>query len=84
MISARITVDNSVEPKKVVIPTKVVQKGSPTRPVRFYISDVLGRAATNNITISLENGTINGQPKFVVDTDNYSAVLFVDGANGEM
>ena len=78
-----ITVDTTTAARSVIISTEDRDSGSPTNVREFIINDIAGNASVHNITISLEtSGTINGAATFVLNNDNDSAILMVDGTNG--
>lgn len=64
------------------ISTEDVASGSTDNPRMITVVDESGVAGTNNITVSLETGTINGAANVVIAT-NYGIVrLYLDGTNG--
>lgn len=78
-----ITVDTSGAARNVIISTEDRDSGSPTNVRTFIIEDIIGNAAANPITISLETaGNINGAPTFVISSDHGAVNLEVDGTNG--
>jgi len=80
-----ITVDTTAAARAVIISTEDRDSGSPTNVREFIINDIAGNAAAHNITISLETaGTINGAANFVLNNDNDSAILMIDGTNGNV
>jgi hypothetical protein len=79
-----ITTNNTAAARNIIISTEDVQSGSPTKPRVFYIADEYGQAGTNNITVSLESGNINGAANFVIAANYNSIILKVDGTNGQI
>lgn len=77
-----VTTDNSAAARNVIISTEDVQSGSTTVPRVFIITDESGNAGTNNITLSLESGNINDAANYVMNNDNESVILYLDGTNG--
>lgn len=73
--------DTSVA-RLVTISTEDVQSGSSSNPRIIIVKDEDGNAATNNITVSLETGTIDGAPSYFIDSDYGAIVLYLDGTNG--
>lgn len=73
--------DTSVT-RSVIISTEDVQSGSPTNPRIMIIKDEDGNATTNNIIISLESGTIDGNAIHSIKNDYGSVILYLDGTNG--
>lgn len=77
-----IAMTDTTSARNVIISTEDVQSGFLTNPRVFIIKNESGGAGTNNITISLESGTIDGNANYVMDVDNESVILYVDGTNG--
>ena len=77
-----IVVDNSNDPRNVIISTEDVQSGSLDYPRFFLIKDEYQEAHHNNITISLESGTIDGSSNIEIKKDGESVTLYVTGVNG--
>lgn len=65
-----------------VISTEDVQSGSATKTRVITVVDEAGGAAVNNITVSLESGNINGAANFVMNTNNESISIYLNGTNG--
>jgi hypothetical protein len=79
-----IAVTNTAVARNVIISTEDVQSGSTSHARVFVIKDESGGAGTNNITVSLESGTIDGQPNFVININHNAVALYVDGTNGHI
>jgi hypothetical protein len=77
-----IAVTNTDAARSVTISTEDVASGSTSQPRVMVIKDESGGANANNITISLESGTIDGAASYAL-TQNYQEVtLYLDGTNG--
>lgn len=78
-----ITVNTIAAARAVTISTEDRDTGSAANPRIFIIKDIAGNASANNITISLEtSGNIDGAPTAVINTDDGSISLMIDGTNG--
>ncbi len=78
-----ITADNTLAARAIIISTEDVQSGTTANPRFFKIKDEYLNATTFNLTITLENGgTIDGAANAVINGNNGSKGLYVDGTNG--
>jgi len=72
-------------PQNIIISTEDVQSGSSANLRMFHIKDVTGNAATNNITISLENGgNIDIGTTYVIAMNSGAVTLGLNGATARV
>ena len=77
-----IAMTDTAAARACTISTEDVATGSVDNPRMITVVDESGAAGTNNITVALESGTINGAANVVIST-NYGVVrLYLDGTNG--
>ena len=77
-----ICADNTLAARAITISTEDVNSGSTAMPRHFLIKDEYGQAASNNLTISLESGTIDGAATAVLSGAYNAIQIYVDGTNG--
>lgn len=61
--------------------TSITLPASPVTAIPYNIKDAKGDAATNNITIIPQSGTIDGISSFVIAINKESVSLMSDGTN---
>lgn len=76
-----IAITNTSVARTCIISTEDVQSGSTTNPRLFVCKDESGLAGTNNITVSLETGNIDGGATKVISGNYDSLSFYVDGTN---
>lgn len=76
-----ITADNSAASRNIIISTEDIQTGSTLQPRFFIISDEYGNAATNNLVVSGESGTIDGVGSISITVDYGWIMVYSDGTN---
>lgn len=80
-----IAITNTSAPRAIIISTEDVESGSVTNPRVIVIKDETGGAATNNISIGLENGgTIDGSLVFTLFSNYASVTLYLDGTDAHI
>lgn len=77
-----IAITDTSSARAVTISTEDVQSGSTSNPRIMTVKDESGNAGTNNITVSLESGNIDGSASYVIDGDYESVTIYLDGTNG--
>lgn len=76
-----ITADNSAAARAITISTEDVASGTTAFPRTFLIKDEYGNATTNNLTVSLESGNIDGAASQTISTDYAAIMLYCTGTN---
>lgn len=77
-----IAMTDTAAPRACTISTEDVNSGTTANPRIITIKDESGNAGTNNITVSLETGNIDGAGTLVLGSNYESVTLYLDGTNG--
>lgn len=67
--------------RTLTISTSTIALGSTTNALQITVKDESGGAGTNNITITPESGTIDGQSSVVITADYGDISMYSDGTN---
>jgi hypothetical protein len=67
--------------RTLTISTSTIALGSTTNALQITVKDESGGAGTNNITITPESGTIDGQSSVVISADYGDIMMYSNGTN---